>query len=233
MTKNFVVEGVNGRYFEAGEIGTLYRFNDGVFEYQPMPDNGLPIEDAWGAVEEDLVGDETVVYNSTEMTLSEVYKIVRRELEASIERKVRRLTEEEVREAVKKVMTWETEKPLDRVVQAICDGKSVIVDAVCYRGNGRYESSRAKDRYKYKMFVPFVDKRGNIYSTDLFKEFEYAKDATFEVYTFTRQKVLGVVAIFETDWNTAWERFGFGYTERDWGQERIYVMGRSFTPPRG
>ena len=86
MTKNFVVDGITKidgdikkcRYFEAGEIGTFYRLNDGVLEWQPMSHReiDLPQEEDWGAVDIELVGDETVVYNSTEMTLAEVYEEV-------------------------------------------------------------------------------------------------------------------------------------------------------------
>lgn len=147
------------------------------------------------------------------------------------EKTVKRMTEEEVRESVERVMSWDDEQLLDEVVQAICDGKSVVVNALSYIGNGKYVKENTRGRYKYKMFVPFVDKNGHIYSTDLFKgHISNAKKASFEIYSFTRQLVIEVVEVFETDFNTAWDKFGHGYTPEKWGQNRIYVLGRSFNP---
>lgn len=146
--------------------------------------------------------------------------------------KVRHMAREEVREAVKRVMTWDFgnggEELLNAVTDGICDGKSVVVDAVSYLGNGKYEKENKRGRYRYKMFVPFVDKNGHIYSTDLFVDMKHSIKATYEVYSFTRQLVIEVVAKIDTDYSL--ERFGHGYTAEKWGIERIYVMGRSFTP---
>ena len=145
------------------------------------------------------------------------------------------MSEDEVRESVKKVMSWDFgnggEELLEEVTQAICDGKSVVVDAVSYKGNGKYVRENERGRYKYKMFVPFCDKNGNIYSTDLFKgHISGAKKAKFEIYSYTRQLVIDVVEVFDTDFATAWTKFGWGYTPEKWGQNRIYVLGRSKTP---
>ena len=152
-----------------------------------------------------------------------------------MEKQVKIMTEDEVRESVKRVMTWDFgnggEELLEQITQAICDRKSVVIDAVSYLGNGKYVKHNTKGRYKYKMFVPFVDKNGNIYSTDLFKgNINNAKTAIYEIYSFTRQLVIEIVEVLDTDFATAWNRFGYGYTPEKWGQNMIYVLGRSFTP---
>lgn len=138
--------------------------------------------------------------------------------------KERKMSRHEVEQAIRKVMVWDFgnggEELLAEITRGICDGKSVVVDAVSYIGNGRYVKEGTKDRYQYKMFVPFVDKRGNIYSTDLFKgSKENAIKATYEIYTCTRQWVIKVVDVIDTDYSL--NRFGHGYTPDDWGIERI------------
>lgn len=153
----------------------------------------------------------------------------------TLNKPVKRMTEDEVRESVKRVMSWDFgnggEQLLEEVTQAICDGKSVVVDALTYKGNGNYAKESERGRYKYKMFVPFCDKNGSIYSTDLFKgSINGAKKASYEIYSHTRQLVIGVVEVFDTDYETAWKKFGHGYTPEKWGQNRIYVLGRSVTP---
>lgn len=80
---NTLIINNTGRYFAAHDVGSFYRMQDGVLEYQPMGNDphALPLTDEWGAVEEDIVGSEPVIYESQEMTLSELYKIIKSELE--------------------------------------------------------------------------------------------------------------------------------------------------------
>jgi hypothetical protein len=114
------------------------------------------------------------------------------------------MTREEVYENVKKIMTWDFEndgeKLLNEVVDGICASKSVVIDATAYIGNGKYVPLRRKDRYKYKMIVPAVDKNKSIFSTDLYSgDMKFAIEGQYGIYTYTRQLVIKVLALVEPD----------------------------------
>ena len=128
----------------------------------------------------------------------------------------KKLTKKEIRGAVVTIMRFETEELLNEIVDGIYDGYSVIVDALSYRGNGSYVRRNSKDRYKYKMIVPILDKYNNLYSTDLHEGgVENAIKGDYGIYRATRQLVIGVIVKIETDYKI--ERFGFGYRDGNYG----------------
>lgn len=124
-------------------------------------------------------------------------------------------------------MTWDFDRNgnalLDRVTEGICAGKSVLIDAVGYLGNGRYEKENKRGRYKYKLFVPIMDKHGRLYSTDLFSGGSgNAVKGNYGIYYCTRQLVVDVIEDFEADYRD--ERFEFGYRKGDndrYGQFKV------------
>jgi hypothetical protein len=73
--------------FIAKELGCAYRWNDEFqeLEWCPMHNDGLLNEDEWGCIDEDIVGDEVVTFKDMEVTLSQVYRYVEKQL------KVRRI----------------------------------------------------------------------------------------------------------------------------------------------
>ena len=68
--------------FLCPELGCAYRWNSqyNSLEWCPMMKDGTLDTDNWGVVEEDLVGEETVTYGGRDVTLSEVYRDVERQL---------------------------------------------------------------------------------------------------------------------------------------------------------
>lgn len=63
----------------ADELGCVYRLNSelDILEWCPMSQNGLfDFDLEGGAVEPELVGDETVTFQGKEMSLDDVYEIV-------------------------------------------------------------------------------------------------------------------------------------------------------------
>lgn len=69
------------------------------------------------------------------------------------------------------------------------------------------------------MLVPLVDNRGNLYSTDVFKNVTGAIHGRYEIYRVTRQEAIDTVCMLNVDVNP--ERFGFGYTEEKYGRKTI------------
>lgn len=68
--------------FITQELGCAYRWNE---EYQqlewcPMHENGVLGEDEWGCVDEFIVGDEVVTFKGMDVTLSQVYRYVEKQL---------------------------------------------------------------------------------------------------------------------------------------------------------
>ncbi len=64
------------------ELGCAYRWNPKYkeLEWCPMGVNGLLDEREWGCVDEFIVGDEVVTFKGMEVTLSQVYRYVEKEL---------------------------------------------------------------------------------------------------------------------------------------------------------
>lgn len=62
--------------FIAKELGCKYRWNEeyNSLEWAAAMQDGT--YDEWGAVDEDIVGEEIVTFRGREMTLSEVYRMV-------------------------------------------------------------------------------------------------------------------------------------------------------------
>lgn len=130
------------------------------------------------------------------------------------------MARKEVEWSVSSIMKFDTDELFKEVVDSLCSGFSVVVDAVAYMGNGRYERRNKKARYRFKMITPIADKCGLLYSTDLFEGgAENAIKGHYGIYRATRQLVVGVVAKVETDYNI--ERFGFGYKDGSYGIYKV------------
>lgn len=67
----------NYKVFWCGDLSCFYRLGENELEYCNAEDI---LVDAWAEVEENLVGEEEVVFNGRKRTLSEVYRIVEKEL---------------------------------------------------------------------------------------------------------------------------------------------------------
>ena len=124
-------------------------------------------------------------------------------------------------------MSWDFDNDgnqlLDEVTDGLCAGYSVLVDALCYRGNGNYDKPNKKDRYRYKLIVPIVSNSNDFYSTDLFSgDAENAIKAKYGIYTYTRQWLIKVVAKVEADYSI--DRFGNGYKEEKYGIYKLNVI---------
>ncbi len=133
------------------------------------------------------------------------------------------LTKEEVRDALKKVMYFETDELLQEATKILCEGKSVLVDGLTYLGNGQHTRRTNKKRYKYKMIVPIVDSQGSLYSTDLFEgNVKNAITGKYGVYIVTRQLCIDVVGGIDTDYDI--ERFDFGYKDDKYGRFKVEVL---------
>lgn len=130
--------------------------------------------------------------------------------------KEKKMTREEVREYVRKIMSWETDELLEAVLDHIIKGEAVMVDALPYMGNGKYDKSRK--RYRYKVITPIL---GNytFYSTDLFQEADHAMSASYEIYTHTRQLVIKIVGTVGYDP----ERMGHGYRDGGYGIFKLVI----------
>lgn len=131
------------------------------------------------------------------------------------------LTKEEVKGAVKNIMDFESDETLDQVVEGLCEGYSVVVDALTYLGAGSYTKRSKKDRYRYKVIVPILTEKGNFYSTDLFKDMANAVKAHYGTYFKTQQLVIDFVAKIATDYSN--ERFSFGYKDGSYGIYKLVV----------
>jgi len=130
--------------------------------------------------------------------------------------KTKKVSKEQLKGIVSNIMEFETDELLEKAVNSLFEGYSVIVDAVCYIGNGRYVDKKSKKRYKYKMIVPILDNYNNLYSTDLYQEnSSNAIMAKYAIYRATRQKVVDVVAGIKTDYSL--NRFDFGYKNGEYG----------------
>jgi hypothetical protein len=116
-------------------------------------------------------------------------------------------------------MHFDKPELLDAVVTRICEGKSVLVDALAYRGNGKYDRSR--DRYHFKVISPIAC-RDTFYSTDLYKKAEHAMEGKFGVYTYTRQLVIKVICYFDPEFSA--EKLDHGYKEGKYGLYKIKVV---------
>lgn len=146
-----------------------------------------------------------------------------------ISMEIKEISRDEVRESIKKIMVWDYdnggEELLDNIVNRICKGRSVLIDAVSYLGNGKYVKENKRGRYKHKLIVPIVDNNGNIYSTDLYKgHSDNAVNGRYAIYTYTRQWALYVIEDFETDYQI--ERFEHGYRDDKWGSFKIEVKNK-------
>lgn len=65
------------------DLGCAYRWNSEykVLEFQDLQENGVSTDNAlWFDVEEDIVGSEPVTFRGFETTISNVYRIVEKEL---------------------------------------------------------------------------------------------------------------------------------------------------------
>lgn len=118
-----------------------------------------------------------------------------------------------MKDAVKKVMYFDTDALLDEVVALLSNGKSVVVMTELYLGNGKWKL----DKYRYKMLVPVADKSGCLYSTDVFPSVENAIAGEYGIYRATRQNAKKVVMSLEADISN--ERYGWGYTEEKYGRQ--------------
>ena len=60
------------------EMGCAYRWRDDYecLEWRPLSTNGSTNDDEWGAVEEELVGDEEVTFRGMNVMLHQVYRTV-------------------------------------------------------------------------------------------------------------------------------------------------------------
>lgn len=122
----------------------------------------------------------------------------------------------EICEALRDVMHFESDDILIDCATAIQSGKSVILDALAYLGNSRWEHPGKKDRYRFKMIIPVFDNDHRIYSTDLFKvNSEHARNACYGIYSHTRQMATSVVQ--KVDPVISIERFGHGYQDGKYG----------------
>lgn len=132
----------------------------------------------------------------------------------------KKVTKEELREYLRGVLHFETEDLLAECVDHLHEGRSIVLDALSYLGNGRHEKRTLKYRYKYKMIVPILDKNNRLYSTDLFiSPKENAEKGCYGVYCVTRQLAIGLVNVLETDYSN--ERFGHGYRDGKYGSFKI------------
>ncbi len=120
-------------------------------------------------------------------------------------------TLEDVREMLEKICYWENEWLVEETAKLLLQGKSVVVDALPYIGNGRWERSEKRGRYKYKMFVPALNENGSLYSTDLFSGTpSRAIEGQYGTYRHTRQKVIAIASSVPAEIDS--KRLTFGAT---------------------
>lgn len=130
------------------------------------------------------------------------------------------LTKEEIREKIKKILYFDEEWLLNKTVEDLSKGYSVVLDAVTYIGNGRWVDPGKKKRYQYKMIVPILTNDGNFYSTDLYeKSSKNAIDGAYALYIHTRQLAVSLVGVVNTDYRP--ERFEFGYKDGSYGFNKL------------
>lgn len=130
-------------------------------------------------------------------------------------------TKEEIKQSLKNILYWDNDLDLDFAIDTLSKGESIVIDAISYIGNGKWVNKLSKNRYKYKMIVPIMDKNNNLYSTDLFEgDIKNAICGKYGIYRATRQKCVNVVA--KVDTNYSLNRFDFGYKDGIYGIYGIY-----------
>jgi len=141
------------------------------------------------------------------------------------------ITKEELSNSIKNVMSFETEDIFKKVINALLEGKSVLLDAVSYIGNGRYVDRGLKKRYKYKLIAPILDNNNNLYSTDLYEGgAERAIKGEYGIYRATRQLCVDFISEIEPDYNK--ERFDFGYKNEEYGIYKIIIRNNNEKIPQ-
>lgn len=127
----------------------------------------------------------------------------------------KKLTRDEVWWSVTSILHFDTPEIRENLVDALIAGKSVVLDALSYIGNGKWVSPKKQGRYKYKMIVPIATNLDVLYSTDLFVDLEDATRGKYGVYSHTRQMAVKIVLLLYTDYEI--ERFDFGYKDGSYG----------------
>lgn len=125
------------------------------------------------------------------------------------------MSQEDVKQAIMTIMYFDTDELLEEVLERISEGKSVVLLTELYMGAGRWKLSK----YKYKMIVPVLDKHLRFYSTDVFEFVQDALEGEYGIYSVTRQNAKKIMCSLDAD--TADSRFGFGYTEEDYGRNLL------------
>lgn len=66
------------RILISNDIGCAYRWSKkyNQLEWAPLIANNILDDSEWGCVDEDIVGEEVVMFNGRDQTLSEVYRFV-------------------------------------------------------------------------------------------------------------------------------------------------------------
>lgn len=134
----------------------------------------------------------------------------------------KQLTKEELGVSLKKIMHFETDEIFNKVLLGLASGRSVLVDAIAYIGNGRYVKRTLKKRYKYKLITPILDNQNNLYSTDLYEGgAENALKGPYGIYVCTRQMCIDFITTVDTDYSV--DRFDFGYKDGKYGTYKLII----------
>lgn len=130
------------------------------------------------------------------------------------------LTHEQIALALKKVMYWDDDNDVLDAATLLGQGHSVLVDALSYIGNGKWERKNKKDRYRYKVIAPILDEYGDLYSTDLFSgDAKHAIAAKLGIYQATRQLVIEVVSGVQHA-----GELGHGYKDGKYGVYKLVLQ---------
>lgn len=132
----------------------------------------------------------------------------------------KKLSRDQISEALQNILSFESGELFDSVLNSLHAGKSVLIDALAYMGNGKHENRKKKKRYRFKMIVPIVSNNGSLYSTDLYEGgSENAMKGRYAIYRATRQMAVELIAEIETDYRI--ERFEHGYREDSYGFYKV------------
>lgn len=134
------------------------------------------------------------------------------------------ITIEDLKKELNRVIDFNDDRLLNLALDGLSRGRSIVVDAVSYLGNGSYEKQNKRGRYKYKLIVPVISKAGELYSTDLFKDdVKYAIRAKYALY-HTQQMVVDIIAEIKPDFDE--KRMEFGYTQEKYGYYKLKINSK-------
>lgn len=99
-----------------------------------------------------------------------------------------KMSEDSFKESVEKVMYFKSEKLLNVIIDTLREDRGVLVRAQMDIGRTwKYGD------YQYKFLVPFVDKHGRLYSTDLYKREDQALNGQYQIYIHANQRATMMV----------------------------------------